>query len=324
MRSSPDTDTDPKNSALDCRQFTQKELICLTKKAIMFSFSLDNHLIFFSSSVGLQQKYSQLKRLHDKFQKGFRDWVSTRKRTRNFLRKLETEFSSSRRRTEPREVPGNLPPWAVWARWLAGSIAVTTFGAVALPFAASAAVAVVAGAATAAGVVAATRAGQNLPDGAGGAGAAGHGDFVENWKSLCEGRILHDKIACQILESDQKLLGNCVVDFAVFCRDHIDSVLSSELVEGEFRFLLDVLRGAHSLGAAESVRLPILLAEEMNIHNTRLSILKEQLLLSTTNQELSSITKQILRELREGPNNEEIRTMIMNFIQAKFTEACKS
>lgn len=294
MRSSPDTDTDPKNSALDCRQFTQKELICLTKKAIMFSFSLDNHLIFFSSSLGLQQKYSQLKRLHDKFQMGFRVWVFTRKHTRNFLRELETELSSSRRRTEPREVPGNPPPRAGWARWLADNIAVNTFGAlhVAQPVATGL--------------------------------AAGHGDFVENQKSLCAGGILHDKIACQILESDQKLLGNCVVDFAVFCRDHIDSVLSSELVEGEFSFLLDVLRGAHSLGAAESVRVPILLAEEMNIHDTRVSTLMEQLLRSTANQELSSITQQILRELREGPNDEEIRTMIMNFIQAKFTEACKS
>lgn len=253
--------------------------------------------------------------MHDKFQKGFRDWVSTRKRTRNFLRELEKELSSSRRRTEPREVPGNPPPRVGWARWLAGGIA--TFRTEALVVAVAAAVAAVAGAAIA-------RAGQNLPDGAGGAGAAGHGDFVENRKSLCEGRILQDKIACQILESDQKLLGNCVVDFAVFCRDHIDSVLSSELVEGEFRFLLDVLRGAHSPGAAESVRVPILLAEEMNIHNTRLSTLMEQLLRSATNQELSSITKQILRELREGPNDEAIRTMIMNFIQAKFTEACKS
>lgn len=262
--------------------------------------------------------------MHDKFQKGFRDWVSTRKRTRNFLRKLETELSSSRRRTEPREVPGNPPPRAGWARWLAGGIAVTTVGAVALPVAAAAAVAAVAGAATGVAAGAAARAGQNLPDGAGGAGAAGHGDFVENRKSLCERRILQDKIACQILESDQKLLGNCVVDFAVFCRDHIDSVLSSELVEVEFRFLLDVLRGAHSPGAAENVQVPILLAEEMNIHDTRVSTLMEQLLRSTTNQELSSITQQILRELREGPNNKEIRTMIMNFIQAKFTEACKS
>ena len=40
--------------------------------------------------------------------------------------------------------------------------------------------------------------------------------------------------------------------------------------------------------------------------------------------ETLAIIEQILDELPEGPNDEEIRTMIMNFIEAKFAEACKS
>ena len=110
----------------------------------------------------------------------------------------------------------------------------------------------------------------------------------------------------------------------MFCRDHIDSVLSSELVEGEFRILLGILRVTRSSGAAANTQVPMLLEEEVNIHDTRVSSLMEQLRSSTGNQELSLIVQQILQELREGPNVEEIRTMIMNFIEAKFTETCKS
>lgn len=254
--------------------------------------------------------------MHDKFQNGFRDWVSTRKRTRNLLRELETELSSSRRGPEPREVPANPPPRAGWSPWTVVGIAaagVLTVGLAPVVAAASAA-------------VTAVNLAQNLRGG--GAGAAGGGAIVEVRESEkineVQQAIVQDKFACQGLESDQKLLGNCVVDFAVFCRDHVDSVLSSEVVEDEFRFLLDILRGTNSPGAAENVQVPKLLDEEVNIHDTRVSTLMEQLCRSTANQELSSITQQILRELREGPNDGEIRTMIMNFIQAKFSEACKS
>lgn len=129
------------------------------------------------------------------------------------------------------------------------------------------------------------------------------------------------------LRSSLCLLEDRVADFAVFCRDHIDLVLSSELVDSEFRFLLYVLRGAHSPGAAANTQLPLsilLLDEKMNIIVTRVSTLLEQLGRSTANQEVSSVTQQILDELPEGPNDEEVPTMIMNFIEAKFTEACKS
>ena len=135
-----------------------------------------------------------------------------------------------------------------------------------------------------------------------------------------------DQNACQGLQRNQNLLENCVADFADFGRDHLDLVLSSELVEGEFRILLSILRGTHSPGAAANTRepLPMLLEKEVNIHGPRVSILMEQLGCSTANQEASAIAQQILDELREGPNDEEIRPMIMNFIEAKFAEACKS
>ena len=97
-------------------------------------------------------------------------------------------------------------------------------------------------------------------------------------------------------------------------------------MDGELSFLLDILRGSHSPKAAGNVQVPLhmLLDEEVNIHFTRVSTLMGQLKGCKGNQELSSITQQILHELREGPNDEEIQTMIMNVIEAKFTEACKS
>ena len=272
-------------------------------------------IFVFHILAGLQQKYLRLKTLQDEFQTGFCNWVSTRKHTRKLLRELERELFSSGRGTERREAPANPPRGTGWSTltW-AGIVAVgvLTAGA-AVPVAAA--------------VGAAANFGQNLGDG--GAGAAGDGAIVEVWKriKLDEVRraIVQDKTACHfLLESSQKLLGNCVADFAVFCNDHIDLVLSSELVEGEFRFLLDILRGAHSPGAAVSAQLPMLLEEEVNIHDTRVSTLMERLRRSTEDQELLSITQRILRELREGPNDGEIPTMIKNFIQAKFTEACKS
>lgn len=208
---------------------------------------------------------------------------------------IETELSSSQRRTEQ-----GWSPWTV-ASGVAGAALLVGMG--------PAAVAV-------AGLGAAIGANVAQVLSSIGVGAVG-GDVVRQ-------AIDKDKNACQELESNQNLLGNCVADFAVFCRDHIDSVLSSELVEGEFGILLDILRGTRSPRAAQNAQVPMLLEEEVIIHGTRVRTLMEQLRLSTAKQELSLIIQQILHELRECPNNEEIRTMIMNFIEAKFTEACKS
>ena len=138
--------------------------------------------------------------------------------------------------------------------------------------------------------------------------------------------IVGDKHACRELYSSLNRLGDCVTDFASFCCDHIDSVLSSELVEGEFRFLLYILRGTHSPRAVANaqVPLPVLLDEEVNIHAKRVDTLIEQLKRSTAYQEAIAIIKQIVDEFQQGPNGEEIRTMVINFIEAKFAKACKS
>ncbi len=119
---------------------------------------------------------------------------------------------------------------------------------------------------------------------------------------------------------EKEALGKCVAEFAVFCREHIDSVLSSKLAEGEFRFLFDILRGTRSHGAAAigEVPRPALLEEE------RVSNLLEQLESSEANDEASTITQSILNELQECPSDEEIQRRIMNFMEAKFAEACSS
>ena len=205
----------------------------------------------------MQQKYLKLKRLRDECQNKFRVWVSTRKRTRELLKKIVRGLSSPRK---------------PWRGYVSRSVYVTATG----------------------------------------------GETIDE-----------DKNACQELERSQNLLGDCVTDFAVFCRDHIDSVLSSELVGGEFRFLLYILRGTHSPGAAANARvpprpLPIVLCEEVKIHLEIVSFLIKKLWRSKANREESTITQEILDELQEGPNDEEMRTMILNFIEAKFVEACKS
>ena len=143
-------------------------------------------------------------------------------------------------------------------------------------------------------------------------------------------RAIHkDEKACQNLEILQTRFGSRVANFAAFCRVHIGYVLSSELLEGEFSSLLCILRGTHSPGAAAKAQVPlhVLVNKEVNIHDTRVSTLMRRFpwwYASSAYQELSSITQQILHELQEGPNYDEIQTMITNFIEAKFSEACES
>ena len=190
------------------------------------------------------------------------------------------------------------------------------------------AAAVAAAAAGATGAIASNVLGRALSSRAAG-GAGGEETIMvgSNSQKIADVRkaIDEDKLACLWLYSSLHRLENCVADFAVFCRDHIDSVLSSDRVDGEFRFLLSILRGTHSPGTAANTRvpLPILLDKEVNFHETRVSTLMDQLGRYAANQE-ARITDQILHNLQEGPNDEEIRTMIMTFIEAKFAEACKS
>ena len=214
------------------------------------------------------------------------------------LKDLETALSSSQRRTKQREVPRDRPTVAP-ASVLAGAAAVGAEGRVAEA--------------------------AHTPLGGAGVGIAGLNPrkFVEVSLAINE-----DKNEWQSLKFQHKRLEKSVASFAVFCRDHIDLVLSSDLAEGEFSSLLYILRGIHSPGAAANAQLPlhVLVNKEVNIHDTRVSTLMEQFhwRFSSANQELSSITQQILHELQEGPNYDEIQTMITNFIEAKFSEACES
>jgi len=239
--------------------------------------------------------------------------------------------SSSRRGTQQREAPGDRPGSSSWERLSAiGALGGALLDRPETQLAGAAVVAVAAAGATGAIVGVIGDAVGNAVFGGAGVDSGGEESIMVRLNSHkiddVRKAIDEDKLACLGLYSSLHSLENCVADFAAFCRDYIDSVLSSELVEDEFRFLLSILRGTHSPGASANTRvsLPTLLDEEMNIHDTRVSTLMEQLKPSTTNQEALSITEQILNELREGPNDEEIRTMIMNVIEAKFTEACKS
>lgn len=279
----------------------------------------------------MKEKYRKLKGLRDEFHNQLRVWVSTRKRTRELLIKKREALAHS----------SGLSSWAV----LGGLGAAVVFGPTAVVAGTAAAVGVAAAASVGAAAADTARniqtelaraparaaSGADAPgDGAGVGAGVYSGDeevILERWQSQrsvdFRQAMDEDKNACQVLQRNQNILGNCVADFAVFCRDHIDSVLSSKLWEGEFRFLPYVLLGTHSPGAAANAQVPILLDEEVNIHVTRVSTLMEKLRRSAANGQVLAITD-ILHELREGPNDEEIWTMTMNFIEAKFAEACKS
>lgn len=258
----------------------------------MYSQSLD----FVYSSIGFQWKYLQLKASRDEFQNNFHVWVSTRKQTRKLGKEPET-VSPLERVNEQRAVPVGLPPWSTLYNTLVRGAATVVE--------------------TATTVVATGTIWNAI------AGRGEKGLITQKIADVHEA-IREEMHALRELQSSLCLLEDCVADFAVFCRDHIDLVLSSELVNSEFRFLLYVLRGAYSPGAAARVSLSRLVDIERDIHIANVITLMNRLERSTSNQELLSTIQQILDKLPEGPNDEEIPTMIMNFIEAKFTEACKS
>ena len=250
--------------------------------------------------------------------------MSTRNRTRKLLEEFKQELSSreressSRRRPQQREVPGGRPGPFSWKTLGGFGIAAGLVLAAPVTLAAGAAAA----AAGATGAIAGGAIGNAVFGGAGVDSGGEESIMVRLNSQKIDEAIDEDKLACLELNSSLHRLEKCVADFAVFCRDYIDSVLSSDLVEDEFSFLLSILRGTHS-PANTRVPLSTLIVEEVYIHATRVRTLMEQLQHSATNQEAVSITEQILNELREGPND-EIRSMIQNVIEAKFTEACKS
>ena len=74
----------------------------------------------------------------------------------------------------------------------------------------------------------------------------------------------------------------------------------------EFSLLIDILRESRSEFHRESKSiLPVLIKKELNTHST------EFLSLLTTNRE-------ILHELYEGPSQDEIQEMIVDFIKVEF------
>ena len=124
-------------------------------------------------------------------------------------------------------------------------------------------------------------------------------------------------------------LENCITDFAVFCHEHTDLVLSNELVKNEFGFLLDIMQRTdrEEFQAEKAVALaptlpalPTLLQDEVNFYFMRVSTFTRQLeqRSTATSSEISTIIQHILAELRECPNEEEMQRMIVNFIEEIF------
>lgn len=136
--------------------------------------------------------------------------------------------------------------------------------------------------------------------------------------------IEEDRKECQNLKAmiEEDLLGKCVVEFSHFCREHRHSVLSSGILEGEFAFLIDILRGTRSHRAARPR--PTLLNENVNIQFERVRSDLQQLQLSETTDEASVITQQVLDELQECPSDAELEARFTSFIETKFAEAFAS
>lgn len=238
----------------------------------------------------------QLKWQRDECQSQFLHWAQTRKRTRASLEEVI------------RKLLGPSLSGATVATLLAGAIAIPfTFGT-SMAFGAAAAV---------------------------GAGAAG--TVMNTWQIQNQATevITQDRKACQELQEKLGSLEKCVTDFAVFCHEHTDLVLSNELVENEFGFLLDIMqrtdREEFQAEKEEALAptlpaLPTLLQDEVNIHLMRVSTFMQQLQRSTAaSREISTTIQHILAELRECPaNEEEMQKMIENFIEEIFDRKLSS
>ena len=224
-----------------------------------------------------------------------------RKRTRTLLKDSKTKLSSVLPRGEERDERLQLP---VAAAGGAARAAVDLAG--------------VAGAVAAAGAAAeGTRGGSGTDGGA-------STKRLKRYKITVNQAIEEDREECQKLKAmiSEDVLGKCVVEFARFCRKHRHSVLSSGILEGEFAFLIDIVRGPRSHGAARPR--PTLLNENVNIQFERVRNDLEQLQRSETIDEASVITQQVLDELQECPSDDELQARFTNFIETKFAEAFAS
>ena len=231
----------------------------------------------------------QLKEQRDEIQNQFLHWAHSRKRNRALLTELVTQL----RRPA-------LSGTAV-AALVAGALAIPlTFGT-SMAFGA---------AATAAAV---------------GAGVVGTAMSVQETRNKTIEVIDEDRKACKDLQAKVYSLEQRITEFADFCRVHIDLVLSSELVKDEFDFLLDILRRTDreefQAARAEVVlpTLPALLQEEVNILSMRVNTFMEQLRRFTAKRnEIATAIQHILDELRDSPNDEQIKTIIETFIKKRF------
>lgn len=157
------------------------------------------------------------------------------------------------------------------------------------------------------------------------AGAGAAGTIMNTWKTQNEAReiIVQDRKVCEELQAKVASFEQRITGFAVFCREHIDLVLPSEL---------DILRrpNREEFEAAKeevlpTATIPKLLNEEVNIHFMRVGTFMQQLQRSTaTNHEVLTMIQHILDELRECPNDEEIQTMTVNFIEEIFDSKLSS
>lgn len=115
-----------------------------------------------------------------------------------------------------------------------------------------------------------------------------------------------DKNALQKVSSDARLLGKCVASLSICCRNHTEQVLTSKVMAREFPFLIDILRESGSEFHRESKSmLQALIKRELNIHSKGF-------------QSLLTTNREILQELHEGPSQDEIQEMIVDFIKVEF------
>ena len=155
---------------------------------------------------------------------------------------------------------------------------------------------------------------------AAGAGAGAIEAVLNKWKmqSRTTEAIVQDRKVFQELQPKADYLKQCVADLAIFCRKHTEPVLSSRHMEGEFHSLRDVLRKQEVKVPVLRLTLPVFIQEEVNVHFTRLCHSLERLRQASANEGILTIIGGILDELHEGPEDEEIRTMIVNFVEKEF------
>ena len=150
---------------------------------------------------------------------------------------------------------------------------------------------------------------------AAGAGAAGAVLNKWNMQIRTTEAIVQDRKVFQELQPKADYLKQCVADLAIFCRNHTEPVLSSRHMEGEFHSLRDMLRKQEVEVPVLRLTLPVFIQEEVNVHFTRLRHSLEQ---ASANEGILTTIGGILDELHEGREDEESRTMIVNFVEKEF------